>query len=59
MKLFFYNVYGANQIEKGKMATVNFQSQFRKKQPLTVVFSTQTEDLHISDTVNVCHEHGN
>ena len=56
--VYFYNVYGANQIEKGKMATVIgiFQSQFRKKQPLTVVLpGTQTRRFtHISDTVNVC-----
>ena len=40
------------------MATVIgiFQSQFRKKQPLTVVLpGTQTRRFtHISDTVNVC-----
>ena len=37
--VYFYNVYGPNQIKKGNMATVIgiFENQFREKLPLTVV----------------------
>ena len=56
--IYFYNVYGNNQIEKGSMATVIgiFQNQYKSKKPLTVVKpGSQTRRFtHISDTVNVC-----
>ncbi len=58
--IYFYNVYGRNQISKGYMATVIgiFEEQFKKGVPLTVVKpGTQTRRFtHISDTVNVCIE---
>ena len=58
--IYFYNVYGKRQIEKGEMATVIgiFQNQFKKNIPLTVVKpGTQTRRFtHILDTVKVCHE---
>ena len=56
--IFFYNVYGPNQITKGKMATVIgiFENQYLKKKPLTVVRpGTQSRRFtHIDDTVKVC-----
>tara|TARA_B100000886_G_scaffold188819_1_gene129821 strand:+ start:2124 stop:3017 length:894 start_codon:yes stop_codon:yes gene_type:complete len=56
--VYFYNVYGDNQIEKGSMATVIgiFQNQYKSNKPLTVVKpGSQTRRFtHISDTVNVC-----
>ena len=58
--IYFYNVYGKGQIEKGDMATVIgiFQRQFRNKQPLTVVKpGTQTRRFtHISDTIRICYQ---
>ena len=58
--IYFYNVYGDKQIERGKMATVIgiFQNQYRNKKPLTVVKpGTQTRRFtHISDTVNICYK---
>ncbi len=58
--IYFYNVYGKRQIEKGEMATVIgiFQNQFKKNIPLTVVKpGTQTRRFtHILDTVKVCHQ---
>ncbi len=58
--IYFYNVYGERQIEKGDMATVIgiFQNQFKKKKPLTVVRpGNQTRRFtHISDTVKICFE---
>ena len=58
--IYFYNVYGANQIGKGSMATVIgiFEDQYKKKTPLTVVRpGNQTRRFtHISDTVEVCYE---
>ena len=58
--IYFYNVYGKRQIEKGDMATVIgiFQNQYKKKTPLTVVKpGTQTRRFtHISDTIGVCIE---
>ena len=58
--VYFYNVYGPNQICKGKMATVIgiFEDQFKNKKPLTIVkpgFQTR-RFTHISDTVEVCYE---
>ena len=56
--VYFYNVYGKNQIMRGEMATVIgiFEDQFNKKQPLTIVKpGTQTRRFtHVSDTVNAC-----
>ncbi len=58
--VYFYNVYGPNQISKGYMATVIgiFEEQFKKGEPLTIVKpGTQTRRFtHISDTVAVCIE---
>ena len=58
--IYFYNVYGANQIGKGNMATVIgiFEDQYKKKTPLTVVRpGNQTRRFtHISDTVEVCYD---
>ena len=58
--VYFYNVYGANQIETGDMATVIgiFQNQYRNNKPLTIVRpGTQTRRFtHISDTVNICYK---
>ena len=58
--VYFYNVYGPNQICKGEMATVIgiFEDQFKNKKPLTIVkpgFQTR-RFTHISDTVDVCYE---
>ena len=58
--VYFYNVYGYNQICEGEMATVIgiFQNQFKKKQPLTVVKpGTQSRRFtHIDDTILICLE---
>ena len=58
--IFFYNVYGPRQINKGDMATVIgiFEDQYLNKKPLTVVKpGTQTRRFtHIYDTVNICYE---
>ena len=58
--IYFYNVYGPNQIKKGEMATVIgiFEYLYSKKKPLTIVRpGNQTRRFtHISDTVNVCIE---
>jgi UDP-glucose 4-epimerase len=58
--IYFYNVYGQRQIEKGKMATVIgiFQNQYKKNKPLTIVKpGSQTRRFtHILDTVEVCFE---
>ncbi len=56
--IYFYNVYGDRQIEKGNMATVIgiFQNQYLSNKELTVVRpGSQTRRFtHISDTINVC-----
>ena len=56
--IYFYNVYGDKQIEKGNMATVIgiFQHQYINNMPLTVVKpGTQTRRFtHISDTIKIC-----
>ena len=41
--IYFYNVYGKNQISKGKMATVIgiFENQYINKKPLTIVIAWQ------------------
>jgi UDP-glucose 4-epimerase len=58
--IFFYNVYGPNQICVGDMATVIgiFENQFINKKPITVVKpGSQTRRFtHILDTVKVCFE---
>ena len=57
--IYFYNVYGPQQISKGSMATVIgiFENQYRNKQSLTVVKpGTQSRRFtHISDTINACY----
>ena len=56
--IYFYNVYGPNQIQKGDMATVIgiFEEQFRTKKPLTVVKpGSQTRRFtHVFDPVETC-----
>jgi UDP-glucose 4-epimerase len=56
--IYFYNVYGPNQISKGDMATVIgiFEDQYKLNLPLTVVEpGTQTRRFtHIDDTVEAC-----
>jgi len=58
--IYFYNVYGPNQICKGKMATVIgiFENCFKTKKPLTVVRpgSQSRRFTHISDTIDVCYQ---
>ena len=58
--VYFYNVYGPNQICKGSMATVIgiFENLYKNKKPLTVVKpGTQTRRFtHIDDTIKVCFE---
>ena len=58
--IYFYNVYGPRQIEKGEMATVIgiFENCYKKRKPLTVVKpGSQTRRFtHIEDTIKVCYE---
>ncbi len=58
--IYFYNVYGSNQIKNGEMATVIgiFEHLYSMKKPLTIVRpGNQTRRFtHISDTVDVCIE---
>ncbi len=57
--IYFYNVYGPNQISKGDMATVIgiFENQFKNKKPLTIVRpGTQKRRFtHVKDTVETCY----
>ena len=57
--VYFYNVYGPNQICSGSMATVIgiFQNQYIKNKSLTVVKpGSQTRRFtHINDTVEACY----
>ena len=57
--IYFYNVYGPNQICSGDMATVIgiFENQYKRRIPLTIVKpGTQTRRFtHIFDTVKVCY----
>ena len=57
--IYFYNVYGPNQICKGKMATVIgiFENYYKKRKPLPVVRpGNQTRRFtHINDTVEICY----
>ena len=56
--IFFYNVYGPNQIRKGTMATVIgiFEDCYLKKKPMPVVKpgSKSRRFTHIDDTIKVC-----
>jgi len=58
--IYFYNVYGKNQIMTGKMATVIgiFENLYQKKKPLTIVKpgSQSRRFTHISDTIIVCYK---
>jgi UDP-glucose 4-epimerase len=58
--VYFYNVYGPRQINKGSMATVIgiFENCYKNKKPLTVVSpGTQSRRFtHIKDTIDVCYE---
>ena len=57
--IYFYNVYGPNQISKGDMSTVIgiFEDSYKRKKALPVVKpGTQTRRFtHIFDTVEVCY----
>ncbi len=57
--IYFYNVYGPRQIEKGDMATVIgiFENAYNQNKPLKVVKpGTQTRRFtHIDDTIKVCY----
>ena len=56
--IYFYNVYGPNQICRGDMATVIgiFEEHYKKKKPLPVVRpgSQSRRFTHIQDTIEVC-----
>ena len=58
--IFFYNVYGPNQISKGDMATVIgiFEENYLKKKPLPIVKpgSQSRRFTHIDDTVRICYK---
>ena len=58
--IYFYNVYGPNQICKGEMASVIgiFENHYKSKKPLPVVKpGTQTRRFtHIYDVVEVCYQ---
>jgi len=57
--IYFYNVYGPNQICKGSMATIIgiFENLYKDKRPLTIVRpGYQTRKFtHVFDTVNICY----
>ena len=57
--IYFYNVYGPNQICKGNMATVIgiFENCFKRNKPLTIVKpgSQSRRFTHIYDTVETCY----
>ncbi len=57
--IYFYNVYGPNQICKGQMSTVIgiFEYFYKKGKPLPVVRpGTQSRRFtHIDDTINICY----
>jgi len=58
--VYFYNVYGPNQISKGNMATVIgiFEDAYLNKKPLPIVLpGTQSRRFtHIKDTVEICYK---
>ena len=57
--IYFYNVYGPNQISKGKISTVIgiFEDHYKRNKPLPVVRpGTQSRRFtHIFDTIDVCY----
>ncbi len=57
--IYFYNVYGPNQICEGRMATVIgiFEDHYKKGKPLPVVRpGSQTRRFtHINDTTHICY----
>ena len=57
--IYFYNVYGPNQIKIGSMATIIgiFENLYNIRKPLTVVKpGSQTRRFtHVFDTVNICY----
>ena len=57
--IYFYNVYGPNQICKGHMSTVIgiFEDHYKRNKPLPVVRpGTQSRRFtHIDDTVKICY----
>lgn len=57
--IYFYNVYGPNQISQGDMATVIgiFEKQFKDNKPLTIVNPGTQERrfTHVQDTVAACY----
>lgn len=57
--IYFYNVYGPNQISKGKMSTVIgiFEEAYKKNKSLPIVKpGTQSRRFtHIDDTIQVCY----
>ena len=57
--IYFYNVYGPNQISTGSMATVIgiFENLYKKKKLLTVVKpgSQSRRFTHIDDTIKACY----
>ena len=57
--IYFYNVYGPNQIKTGSMATIIgiFENLYNIRKPLTVVKpGSQTRRFtHVFDTVNICY----
>jgi len=58
--IFFYNVYGPNQIREGSMSTVIgiFENCYLKKKPMPVVKpgSQSRRFTHIDDTINACYK---
>ncbi len=56
--IYFYNVYGPNQISTGSMSTVIgiFEDHYERRKPLPVVKpGTQTRRFtHIDDTIKIC-----
>ena len=58
--IYFYNVYGPNQIKKGDMATIIgiFENLYKSKKKLTVVRpGSQTRRFtHVLDTVDMCYQ---
>ena len=56
--IYFYNVYGPNQITRGKMATVIgiFEDAYRAKKSLPVVKpgKQSRKFTHIDDTIDIC-----
>jgi len=57
--IYFYNVYGPNQIKKGHMSTVIgiFENLYKLKKTLTIVRpgSQCRRFTHVSDTVEICY----